>query len=206
MVKIKEKNTEEIILKAAKDIFQHKGMDGARMQEIADKAGINKAMLHYYYRSKQKLFEAVFRSALNTMVPVIIKIIDNEDHLFDKIRNFTDKYITFISRNSYMPLFLINELNRNPAIIKKILPEKLNNSIEQKLVNQINELIEKKEIKPVNPEQLLLDVISLSVFPILGKPLLSTVLNKNNKEYAKLIKKRKKYVAEFVIDAIKLKS
>jgi AcrR family transcriptional regulator len=205
MVKIKEKNTEEIILEAAKDVFQQKGMDGARMQEIANKAGINKAMLHYYYRSKQKLFEAVFSSALDLMVPVIVKIIDNEDHLFDKIRNFTNKYISFISKNSYMPLFIINELNRNPTIIKKVLSNKFNDSIKQKLITQINELIDKKEIKPINPEQILLDIISLSVFPILGKPLLSTILNKNNKEYTKLIKNRKTYVAEFVINAIRLK-
>ncbi len=204
MVKVKEHNTEEIILEAAKDIFQHKGMDGARMQEIADKAGINKAMLHYYFRSKQKLFEAVFKSALNSMAPIIIKIIDNDDHLFDKIRNFTNKYISFISKHTYMPLFLINELNRNPEIIKKVLSDKFDNSIEIKLENQIQELIKKNDIKPVEPEQLLLDIISLSVFPILGKPLMSTILNKTNKEYSKIIKERKIYVAEFIINAIKL--
>lgn len=63
MDKIKTENTETEILIAAKEIFQQKGMAGARMQEIADKAKINKALLHYYYRSKQLLFEAVFKSA-----------------------------------------------------------------------------------------------------------------------------------------------
>ncbi|MDB9755955.1 TetR/AcrR family transcriptional regulator, partial [Winogradskyella sp.] len=65
MAKSKNKNTEAQILNAAKQIFQTKGMDGARMQEIADKAGINKALLHYYYRNKQLLFEAVFKNAFS---------------------------------------------------------------------------------------------------------------------------------------------
>jgi len=73
------------------------------------------------------------------------------------------------------------------------------------LVKEINDLIQKKEIKPIKPEQLLLDIISLSVFPVLGKPLMSTILNKNNKEYNDIIRERKTYVAEFIINAIKLK-
>ena len=204
MAKIKEHTTEKIILDAAKDVFQHKGMDGARMQEIADKAGINKAMLHYYYRSKQKLFEAVFKSAVNFMLPKIIKIINTEDHLFNKIENFTNKYISFISKHSYMPLFIINELNRNPDLLKTIFANKIDNDLEQKLVNQINELVEKGEIRKTQPEQLLLDIMSLSIFPVVGKPLLQNILQKNNTEYKKLIKQRKTYVAKFVINSIKI--
>ena len=77
MTKQKE-NKEALILSVATSIFQQKGMDGTRMQEIADKAGINKAMFHYYYRSKQKLFEAVFSSAINLMTPKIIAIINTD--------------------------------------------------------------------------------------------------------------------------------
>jgi AcrR family transcriptional regulator len=205
MTKTTTHNTEELILDAAKDIFQHKGMDGARMQEIADKAGINKAMLHYYYRSKQKLFEAVFKSAINLMAPKIADIINTEEHLFDKIKNFTNKYIGFISKHSYIPLFIINELNRNPELLKDVFKNRNDNQIEQKLVNQINELVEKGEIRPINPEQLLLDIMSLSIFPVVGQSLLKTLLQKDDKEYKKLIKQRKTCVAEFVINSIKIK-
>lgn len=204
MAKTTTHNTEKLILDAAKEIFQHKGMDGARMQEIADKAGINKAMLHYYYRNKQKLFEAVFKSAINLMVPKIIRIIETDKHLFDKIKNFTDKYISFISKYSYIPLFIINESNKNPDLLKTIFTNKIDNRIEQKLVNQINELIHKKEIRPIKPEQLLLDIISLCIFPVIGMPLLKNILQKNDKEYKKLIKQRKTYVSEFIINSIKL--
>ena len=205
MTKTTTHNTEELILDAAKDVFQHKGMDGARMQEIADKAGINKAMLHYYYRSKQKLFEAVFKSAINMMSPKIIEIINTDDHLFTKIENFTDKYIGFIGKHSYIPLFIINELNRNPKLLKKAIGNKTGNQIEQKLINQIKDLVEKGEIRPINPEQLLLDIMSLSIFPVVGQPLLKTILQKDDKEYKKLIKQRKTCVSEFIINSIKIK-
>jgi len=203
MVKKKENKTEELILDAATNIFQQKGMDGARMQEIADTAGINKAMLHYYYRSKQKLFEAVFKSAINLMAPKIIKIIEKDEHLFDKIRNFTDKYISFISKHSFIPTFIIHELNRNPDMIKDIFISKFEDSIKSKLVNQIEELIEKGEIIPIKPEQLLVNIVSMSIFPFIAKPLLSAVLQKNEKEYKQLIEERKTHVAEFIINAIK---
>ncbi len=204
MTKVKEQNTETVILEAAKEVFQHKGMAGARMQEIADKAGINKAMLHYYYRSKDKLFSAVFASAINLMAPKIMKIINTEDHLFAKIENFTYKYIDFISKHSYMPLFIINELNRNPNLLKDAFANKIENNIEQKLVAQIDDLIAKGEIRSINPEQLLLHIISLSVFPVIGKPLLKNILQKDDKSYKQLIKERQTCVAEFVINAIKL--
>ena len=205
MTKNKEHNTEALILDAAKDIFQHKGMDGTRMQEIADKAGINKAMLHYYYRSKQKLFEAVFKSAINLMAPKIVKIINTDEHLFVKIENFTNKYIGFISKHSYMPLFIINELNRNPNLLKDVFKNRDDNQIEQKLVDQINELVEKGEIRPINPEQLLLDIMSLSIFPVVGQPLLKNILNTSDKEYKKLIEQRKTCVSQFIINSIKIK-
>lgn len=205
MVKKKENNTEEVILNAATAVFQKKGMDGTRMQEIADKAGINKAMLHYYYRSKQKLFEAVFKSAINLMAPKIIKIMETDEPLFDKIRNFTDKYITFISKHSFIPTFIIQELNRNPAMIKDIFVSKFDHSVKLKLVTQIEELIKKGEIRPIKPEQLLVNIISLSVFPFIAKPLLSAVLQKDEKAYKAFVEERKTHVAEFVINAIKIK-
>ena len=93
MNNIKDKNTENQILDAAKTVFQSKGMDGARMQEIADKAGINKAMLHYYYRSKQLLFEAVFKHAFLLLAPQLNKILNDDSNIEDKIRNFTFNYI-----------------------------------------------------------------------------------------------------------------
>jgi len=198
-----KKHTEELILDAAKEVFHHKGMSGARMQEIADKAGINKAMLHYYYRNKQQLFEAVFKSAIQLMVPKIIDILTKEVSLFDKIRHFTNIYISFLQKHSFMPLFIINEISRNPNLLKDIFRDKMDEGVKNKLVNQVNELIEKGEIRPIQPEQLLLNVMSLSIFPIIGESLFKTILQQDNKAYKQLIEQHKVYVSEFIINAIK---
>ena len=202
MTKQKE-NKEALILSVATSIFQQKGMDGTRMQEIADKAGINKATLHYYYRSKQKLFEAVFSSAINLMAPKIIAIINTDEHFFDKIRNFTDKYISFVSRHSFIPTFVIQEINRNPEMIHKIVSSKFDTNIQGKLKTQIEDLIQKGEIIPINAEQLLVNIISMSVFPFIAKPLLSAILQKDKKQYEQFIEERKTHISEFVINAIK---
>ena len=107
MIKDKLENAEIEILNAAKEIFQQKGMDGARMQEIADKAKINKALLHYYYRSKQLLFEAVFSNAFALLAPQLNKVLNDDSDLFEKIRQFTDSYITFVINHPYLPNFVI---------------------------------------------------------------------------------------------------
>jgi TetR/AcrR family transcriptional regulator len=120
MTKTKDKNTEEQILDAAKNVFQSKGMDGSRMQEIADKAGINKAMLHYYYRSKYLLFEAVFKNAFSLLAPQLNTILNDDSSLEDKIKNFTTDYTTFMMKHPYLPNFIIQELNRNEDFILKL--------------------------------------------------------------------------------------
>lgn len=116
-MKTEKDNTKEIeILSAAKRIFQAKGMDAARMQEIANEAGINKALLHYYYRSKQQLFEAIFKSAFLVLAPQLNQVINEDMALFDKINN--NRYISFVIKHPYLPNFIIQELNKNPDFKK----------------------------------------------------------------------------------------
>lgn len=116
MDKVRTDNTELEILEAAKAVFQQKGMNGARMQEIADKANINKALLHYYYRSKQLLFEAVFISAFSLLAPQLNKVLNDDSALFEKIENFTANYVSFVIKHPYLPNFVIQELTRNPEL------------------------------------------------------------------------------------------
>jgi len=197
-------NTEDKILNAATDVFQTKGMDGARMQEIADKAGINKAMLHYYYRSKQKLFEAVFKTAISIMAPTLREIISKDEPLFDKIRHFTNGYISLISKHAYIPTFVIQELNRNPQILRDTFNKEFGDSFD-KMKIQVKEMVEKGEIIPIKPEHLIMNVVAMSIFPFVAKPILKSVLQKDEKAYKILLEERKTHVADFVINAIKIK-
>lgn len=205
MTESKDKNTENQILDAAEAVFQSKGMDGARMQEIADKAGINKALLHYYYRSKQQLFEAVFKQAFSLLAPQLDRIINDDSSIEEKIRNFTFNYISFVSNHPYLPNFIIQELNRNPDFAERLRHTEGFPNIE-KFKRQLNDEIEKGTIIPIKAEQLLINIIALNVFPFIAKPLLKTFINIDDATYKQLIEYRKTEVADFIINSIKPKN
>jgi len=203
MDKIKTENTETEILIAAKEIFQQKGMAGARMQEIADKAKINKALLHYYYRSKRLLFEAVFKSAFSLLAPQLNKVLNDDSDLFEKIRKFTENYVSFVIKHPYLPNFVIQELNKNPEFVQKLRSEKNFPSIE-KFKLQVSDAINQGIIKPIEAEQLFINIISLNIFPFIGEPLLMTLVNVDKESYNKILENRKTEVAEFIINSIKI--
>ncbi|SDW00702.1 TetR/AcrR family transcriptional regulator [Aequorivita viscosa] len=202
---VKEKanqDTETQILNAAKDVFQKKGMDGARMQEIANEAGINKAMLHYYYRSKQLLFEAVFNNAFSLLAPELNKILNDDSAVEDKVRNFTSNYITFISKHPYLPNFIIQELNRNPKFFEKIQQNAAFPTLD-KFKAQVALEVEKGILKPIDGEQLFINIISLNIFPFIATPLIKGLLKVDDKGFKQLMEKRKIAVSEFIINSIK---
>ena len=203
MDKIKTENIETEILIAAKEIFQQKGMAGARMQEIADKAKINKALLHYYYRSKQLLFEAVFKSAFSLLAPQLNKVLNDDSDLFEKIRKFTENYVSFVIKHPYLPNFVIQELNKNPEFVQKLRSEKNFPSIE-KFKLQVSDAINQGIIKPIEAEQLFINIISLNIFPFIGEPLLMALVNVDKESYNKILENRKTEVAEFIINSIKI--
>lgn len=202
MKKKKDEKTEVHILDAAKDIFQSKGMDGARMQEIADKAGINKAMLHYYFRSKQLLFEAVFKNAFSLLAPQLNAILNDDSSIETKIKSFTSNYISFIIKHPYIPNFVIQELNRNPEFILKLKENKSFPNLE-KFKKQVDNEVEKGMIKPISAEQLFINIMALNIFPFIAKPLIMAFTNTNDTTYKQLMEDRKKEVADFIINSIK---
>ncbi len=202
MVKKKDENTEEQILEAAKNIFQTKGMDGARMQEIADAANINKAMLHYYYRSKQLLFEAVFKNAFALLAPQLHTILNDDSSIEDKVKNFTSNYISFIIKHPYLPNFILQELNRNPDFLNKIQDSSTLLNI-SKFKERLNLEIQEGLIKPISAEQLFVNILALNIFPFVAKPLVKAFTKVDDKGFKKLMEERKTEVSNFIINAIK---
>ncbi|WP_339624741.1 TetR/AcrR family transcriptional regulator [uncultured Winogradskyella sp.] len=202
MAKSKNKNTEVQILNAAKQIFQTKGMDGTRMQEIADKAGINKALLHYYYRSKHLLFEAVFKNAFSLLAPQLSAVLNDDSSIENKIKNFTSNYVSFIIKHPYLPNFIIQELNRNPEFILKLKENEDFPNLEKfkiQLTNDISDGV----IKPISAEQLFINILALNIFPFVAKPLIMAFTNTDNKSYNQLMENRKTEVSNFIINSIK---
>ncbi|WP_323756023.1 TetR/AcrR family transcriptional regulator [Roseivirga sp.] len=202
MARTKNEDTEQQILEAAKKVFQLKGMDGARMQEIADEAGINKAMLHYYYRSKQLLFEAVFSHAFAMMAPQLNQILNDDSSIEDKIRHFTHDHLSFIMAHPYLPKFIIQELNRNPDFVTNMKTKTGFPSIE-KFKTQVAAEVKQGILKPIEGEQLFINVLALNIFPIIASPMIKAFVRAEDEEYTRLLETRKTEVANFIINAIK---
>jgi TetR/AcrR family transcriptional regulator len=198
----KDDTTEERILQAARKVFIREGLAGARMQDIADEAGINKAMLHYYFRSKDKLFETIFAEVAGRFLPQVNAILNSDLSLFQKIEAFCVEYLDNVAKNPFIPLFVINEMNRQP---KEFLKKLFRNDKPkfEKFFIQLNDAIRKKQVRAIDPFDLLINTVSLCVFPFLAKPLFQLLSGANDSQFKALIEERKRTVPALIINSIK---
>ena len=194
--------TEEKIFNAARIMFQKKGFAGARMQEIANEAGINKAMLHYCFKNKELLFKAIFMNAFSQLAPQINEIFNSQDAIFDKIRKFTHSYISFVMLNPYLPQFIIQEMNNNPEFVMSFLKNE-NRPNPTLLITQIEKEIASGIIKPINPKHLLMNMISMTVFPFAAQMMIKGMLQISDTEFNAMMEERKTSIAEQIINSIK---
>jgi AcrR family transcriptional regulator len=198
-----DKQTEEKIFESATEVFIEKGMDGARMQDIANHAGINKALLHYYYRTKDHLFNAVFEKIAGQLFKKFAPVFDEKLSLEEKIRFFFREHITFLQKNPRLPAFLLNEINRNPARIRKLIQsidiEKLWNTLEKQHKAELKKYNITRETIP----QLMTTMAAISVFPFAAKGIIEGIFDKLGVNFHDYLEERKTYAAEFVIHAIK---
>lgn len=201
--KAKDTGTEEKILAAARKVFTTKGMAGARMQDIADEAGMNKALLHYYFRDKEKLFETVFLAEAQKFFPTINAIFASEQPLFEKIETFVSEYIDEMLENPYLPWFVLNEINRDPDQFMYKIWGKDNLPKPGKLLEQIETEIKAGRIRPISPVHLLMNMISMTIFPFVGKPMFVRNLRLSDKQFREIMEQRKKEIPSFIINAIR---
>lgn len=193
-----EPSTEEKILTAARNVFIRKGLDGARMQEIADEAGINKALLHYYFRTKEKLYDRILKHIVNKFQKNLF-VIFNQDKPFDVlIWEFADKYITFLQQNEYLPIFIVHEMQTNPEKLKKYL--NFSEFVDYtKIKLSVQSLPISKKINEVGFEQVVISMIGLCAFPIISKVLFMNAFQMNQADFEKLMDERKKIVPEMIL-------
>lgn len=186
-------DTEQRILVAARVIFQQKGFSGARMDSIAQEAGVNKAMLHYYFRSKEKLFDGVFKEALGHFISKVITILDGKLPLDLKIYKVVDVYTTMLSNNGHLPLFVLSEIRENPGMAVKMLKAEENKSF-QNLALQLKEEYEKGNIVEITVYEFFVNLVSLTVFPFLVRPLMEDVFGLEVVKFDQMILSRRKKV------------
>jgi len=203
MVKTDKKDTtEEKILTAAKNVFLRKGMAGARMQDIADEAGINKALLHYYFRNKEKLFDVIFKESSMLFFPRITGIIESDNSLYEKIEAFCAAYIELLLQNPYLPLFVLNEVNKQPQRFKQKF-WKNREQIFTMFADNILSEIQNKKIKSVNPAHLIMNMISMCIFPFIAKPLWMMTTGMSDSAFKAFAEERKKIIPQLIIESIK---
>ncbi len=193
-----QSSTELKIFEAAREVFQAKGLEGARMQEIADKAKINKSMLHYYYRSKEKLFEKVYQLSIIRLIPQIASLLNEDTPLEMKLRNFTVKYLELIRHNSDIPLFVLHEMNKNPGRMKNFMLNEIGKKI-QPFLQQLREERKKGNTVDLPAEQMLANIMSLLVFPFIGRPVFQVILNLDDSEFEQFIDKRLSYLPDYIV-------
>ena len=198
-----DKLTEEKIFEAATDVFVEKGMDGARMQDIANHAGINKALLHYYFRTKDKLFNAVFEMIARKIFKKFAPVFDENLTLEEKIRFFFKEHITFLQENPRLPGFLLNEVNRNPARIKKLLNNVDFDNLWLKIYEQHKDELQKYNISQAAMPQIMISMAAMSVFPFAARGILESILGKLGLNFNEFMEERKTFAADFVINALK---
>lgn len=194
-------NTEDKILLAAQKVFIEKGMDGARMQEIANEAGINKALLHYYFRTKQKLFEAIFKMVFSQIFPNLMELVNADLPIEEKLGKFIDQYISLLQKHAFLPTFVLKEMNRDPEFLAAIIKGSGINPPE--VFAMLEREMDRGTIRRMNPRDILVNILSLSIFPFAARPLLSIVLFDNDKQaYTDFLDERKRTIKEFVLNSI----
>jgi len=200
-----QKDTEQQILIAARKVFIEKGLDGARMQEIADEAGINKALLHYYFRSKDKLFEMIFQEEIGKFFPKMVTLMASPEVSFeDKIRAFVDNYISIFINNPFLAPFILREIHRNPETITNYFAKARINPDHIKFA--LSMLGQQLNMNFDEARHFIVNMISLCIFPFAGRPLIGRLLFQGDEsEYNMFLEQRKRVVADLIINVYKSK-
>ena len=207
MVKDKDPDiqTEEKIFKAATAVFEEKGFAAARMQEIADKAGINKALLHYYFHSKDQLFKAVFQPLMKKMFEKILSVFMMEISFEEKIRLYYNEHINIISKTPRLPLFLMNEISHNPGLVKGITETLRYNQVSDIIFKMHSKELEEYGITRNDLPQLIISIVSLAIFPFAARDVIMIIMSQigEHKSFNAFMRDRKEFAADFVITALK---
>lgn len=195
-------STEEHILEVAREVFTQNGYDGTSMQMIADAAGINKSLLHYYYRSKEKLFKNIFEKVFSQFIPNLGVIFMSDMTLEEKIQAFANRYIDVFLEHPLVPIFVMQELSKNPDHLTDLVKGAgLNPEI---LLNNISQSLQKENIQISDPRHFFVNLIGLCIFPFAARPLIQRMLFQNDeKAYTEFLEERKKEVPKILLNAIR---
>jgi AcrR family transcriptional regulator len=203
-------DTEQRILEAARTVFVRRGTAGARMQEIAHEAGVNQALLHYYFRSKDRLAEAVFRQVAGRILPSVFEILGSDVSIEEKVERMVHLYIDSFARTPFLPGYILSELHHHPeratqlfAAAAGVEPARFATPILRKLGSQIDARVGEGTMRPIAPEQFAVNLISLCIFPFAARPLLHVVFGLDEGAFTRFIEQRKRELPAFFLNALR---
>jgi AcrR family transcriptional regulator len=201
-------DTEQKILIAATEVFLEKGHDGARMQEIADKAGINKALLHYYFRSKQKLFRTVFKKEAQAMLASIFGLVSPSDKFEKFLKKFVNGYLVNVSSRKNIMRFILWELDKSPKEVASWFFEVFEDGgfPGNPIILRVEKAIKDGEIRAVDPKNFVLSLLGMCVFPFIAEPMLKHLLPGFSTDSPNFAKNRTKAIIDLIYSDLKLKN
>lgn len=201
-----EKSTELQILQAAEQLFLERGFAHTTTGQIAKLAGCNQALVHYYYRTKDNLFEKVFEEKVRLMVINLLQEDISEVSFQDKLSRMIGLHFDFLMNNPKLFSFILNELFSNPDRIQS-LAEKIKHypsSIFIKLNISLHEEIKKGNIRPITIDNLILTIVSLNATPFLFAPIFQKAMHLSDKEVSDWLKQRKSENLEMIMSRLKV--
>lgn len=197
-----KKSTEDKILAAAEREFMAKGFSAARTTSIAEAAGVTHAMLHYYFRTKELLFNKIVNGKLNLLAELALATMAESDlPLFEKLKVFIERHIDFIAGHLELPIFFITELRINPdrmqGLISHIQPTV--KKVVKLLQNDIDRCASQGQCRRVDARSIIIDILSLDIFPFMASPMVSRLLAPVMDDMAAFIAQRKKDIYEIIM-------
>lgn len=200
-------STETRILQAAEKEFFEKGYAGARTASIAEAAGVTHAMLHYYFRTKDKLFEQIVAGKINMLGDIILSAIgDGNLPLEERIRQGVERHFDFIAANRDLPRFIVNEVLSRPNHIEIMKRNALHvvNNLLSSLQGEIDEYAARGLCRKVDARMLLIDIVSLNVFPFMAAPIVYSAIGDSYSNYDEFLAMRKKENVETILNKLKI--
>lgn len=209
-IKTKEKTsdepgTEQKIKNAARSVFYKKGFAATRTRDIAEEAGINLALLNYYFRSKQKLFDIIMVETMQGFTKSLLDIFNDHSTTLDaKIEIFAERHIELLLKNPAVPIFMLSEMRSSPeTLFKKIGNVEL--ILQSHFISQIKKGIKEGKIAPIHPLQFVMNMISMTAFPFVAKPLIKSIGQLPENVFTSLMQERQKMIPIWIKAILKAK-
>ena len=203
-------DTEQRILDAAHEVFLRRGTAGARMQEIAKEANVNSALLHYYFRTKERLAEAVFQQAAMQLMPAVIRILGSEAELEAKVEQVVDVELQQLQKTPYLPGYILSELTHHPERIRQLFssvtgvtPTEIGKRVFKVLGAQIDARVKAGRMHPIAPEQFAINLLALCVFPFAARPMVMALAGLDQAGFNQFIQRRRRELAPFFLRALR---